>query len=60
MQYNPAAPCIASTTRLPVQRTSFVRNLPGGALDVDRWLARERKKRGGVWDPRAKVRSRKG
>ena len=47
MQYNPAAPCIASTTRLLVQRTSFVRNLPQGALDVDRWLAKERKERGG-------------
>ena len=47
VQYNPAAPCIASTTRLLVQRTSFVRNLPRGALDVDRCLARERKQRGG-------------
>ena len=47
VQYNPAAPCIASTTRLLVQRTSLVRNLTRGALDVDRWLARERKERGG-------------
>ena len=47
VQYNPAAPCIASTTRLLVKHTSFVRNLPRGALDVDRWLARERKEKGG-------------
>ena len=47
MQYNPAALCIASTTQLLVQRTSFVRNLLRGALDVDRWLARERMERGG-------------
>ena len=47
VQYNSAAPCIASTTRLTVQCTPFVRNLLQGALDVDRWLARQRKERGG-------------